>query len=132
MANTTTSIALITKYSTEGFDKVYKQDAISSILSKDSAFVKPTGNKTVKIANLAFGGLNNYVGNNLGDDRRDGAESGFGYQGSQASLRWEERTIRMDRAAKYVIEKFDDEESGGLLVGNALTEINRTQIVPSR
>jgi hypothetical protein len=130
MADTTTSIALITKYSTEGFDKVYKQDAISSVLAKDSAFVKFTGAKTVKIANLSFGGLSNYVGNNLGDDRREGASTGFGYQGAQASLRWEERTLRMDRAAKYVIEKFDDEESGGLLIGNALTEINRTKVIP--
>ena len=128
--DTSTSIALITKYSTDGFDAVYKAEAVSSMLRKESQFVKFVGSKTVKIAKMAFGGLGNYYRNNLGDDRVAGTATGVGYQGKNATLTWEEHTISMDRAAKYAIEKFDDEESGGLLVGHALTEINRTQIIP--
>lgn len=129
MANIETSIALITKYSTEGFDKVYKADACSSVLAKNSSLVQFTGAKTVKVAKMEYGGLHDYNRNNIGDDRVVGAEP-FGYQGSMAALRWEEHTLKMDRAAKYVIEQFDNEESGDLVIGNALTEINRTQIIP--
>lgn len=144
--NTTTSIALITKYSTEGFDKVYKHDAISSVLSKSSEFLKFTGAKTVKVAKIAMGGLSDYYRNNNGDSRvpygpgneeapedyvnPDAPYFGVGYRGTAASTTWEERTIRMDRAAKIIIERFDDEESGGLMVGNLLSEFNRTKVVP--
>lgn len=125
MAN---SIALITKYSTDGFDKVYKQEATSSILSKDSSMVRFTGAKTVKVAKKAYTGLNNYNRNNIGDGRAPGLEP-VGYQKGHAYLTWEEHTLEMDRAAQYPIEQFDDEESGGLL-GQSFTDINREQIVP--
>ena len=140
--STPNAIALITKYSTEGFDKVYKHDAISSILSRDSALIRFTGAKTVKVAKFQTGGLSDYYRNNVGDPRVDGSHIdapystgdspyfGAGYRETPAALTWEERTISMDRAAKIIIEKFDDEESGGILVGNILTEFNRTQIVP--
>lgn len=144
--STPNAIALITKYSTEGFDKVYKAEAVSSVLSRDSALVRFTGAKTVKVAKISLGGLSNYYRNNVGDPRVEGVDGGkgidapyatgdspyfgAGYREAPAALTWEERTIRMDRASKYVIEKFDDEESGGLLVGNILTEVNRTQMVP--
>ena len=138
MATNSTDIQLITKYSEEGFDKVYKAEACSSVLSKDNKFLQFTGTKTVKIAKMEFGGLSNYERNNMGDPRVDYGnpgvvsplENSFGYGPASAKLTWEERTIRMDRAAKYAIEYFDNEESAGLVVGNALTEINRTQIVP--
>lgn len=144
--NATTSIALITKYSTEGFDKVYKHDALSSVLAKDNRYLKFTGTKTVKVAKVAMGGLSDYYRNNDGDARvpyGPGSESdptnraaadapyyGVGYRSTSASTTWQERTIRMDRAAKITIEKFDDEESGGILVGGLLTEFNRTKVVP--
>lgn len=143
---TPNAIALITKYSTEGFDKVYKKESIASVLAKDSSLVRFTGAKTVKVAKVAMGGLSDYYRNNSGDPRvkfgpgnptsptdygnADAPYYGAGYRETPAGVTWEERTLRRDRAAKIVIEKFDDEESGGLLVGNILTEFNRTQIVP--
>lgn len=127
----TASIALITKYSTDAFDKVYKADATSSILSKNNSMIQFTGAKTVKVAKLQFGGLNNYYSNNFGDERRPfNGDTNVGYGASLAGITWEEHTLTQDRAAKYVIEEFDNEESGELILGNAITEINRTVIVP--
>lgn len=147
MNGANTNIALITKYSTEGFDQVYMLEACSSVLSKDTDSVRFVGAKTVRIAKMAFSGLSDYNRNNYGDPRVDfgGAGNpadphdatnpdapyyGNGYGEGDAALTWEDFTIQMDRAAKYPIEKFDDEESGGLMVGKGITEINRTQIVP--
>lgn len=132
MATAVASIALITKYSTQGYDKVYKANATSSVLSKDNSMIQFTGAKTVKVAKLQFGGLTNYYSNNFGDARRpfDAANIGAGYGASMAGVTWEEHTLKMDRAARYVIEEFDNEESGELVIGKSITEINRTVIVP--
>lgn len=129
MATAAASIALITKYSTTGYDKVYKADATSSVLSKDNSMIQFTGTKTVKVAKMQFGGLTNYYSNNFGDERRPFSENA-GYGASMAGITWEEHTLKMDRAARYVIEEFDNEESGELVIGKSITEINRTVIIP--
>lgn len=136
--NTVNSIGLITKYSDQFFDKVYKQDSVTSVLDTTDERVKFIGAKTVKIAKMQFGGLSNYYRNNDNKDEVGIApagtqfygSAGFGYQQSSAKMQWETFTLSQDRAASFPIEYFDDEESGGLLVGNAVTEISRTIIVP--
>lgn len=136
--NMTNSIGLITKYSDQFFDKVYKQDSVTSVLDTTDERVKFIGAKTVKIAKMQFGGLSNYYRNNDNKDELGSApagtqfygSAGFGYQQSNAKMQWETFTLSQDRAASFPIEYFDDEESGGLLVGNAVTEISRTIIVP--
>lgn len=126
MAN---AVSLITKYSTDGFDAVYKAEAASSKLDTTPGFFQFTGTKTVKIAKIAFGGLSDYHRNNIGDVRVSGTTP-WGYQPSNAGLTWEEFTISQDRAAYYPIEEFDNEESGDIVLGNATKEINRTVLVP--
>lgn len=133
--NTVNSIGLITKYSDQFFDKVYKQDSVTSILDTTDERVKFIGAKTVKIAKMQFGGLSNYYRNNAEAGNAPAGtqfygSAGFGYQQSNAKMQWETFTLSQDRAASFPIEYFDDEESGGLLVGNAVTEISRTIIVP--
>ena len=133
MAN---SIELITTYSPKYWDVVYKQEAVTSVLDANPKMVKFEGTKTVKIAKWQNGGLQNYYRNNLGDPRAatgDGnfvGASDFGYQKSAARLTWEEFTLRCDRGAAFEIEYFDDEESGGEIVGTGVTEISRVSIVP--
>lgn len=129
------SIALITKYATEAWDKVYKMESRASLLSdKDGKVQFSVDNaKVVKVAKVAYGGLSDYKRNNI----EVGAAEGLaydpnkrGYQEAAASLEWETRELKMDRAAKYVIEMMDNEETNGLAVASATTEVNRTQVVP--
>lgn len=137
MAN---QIELITKYSPQAWDTVYKQESVSSLLDvADSAFLKFEGTKTVKIAKFQNGGLHDYYRNNTGDDRVPAVpgsgtnfvnSAGFGYQKSNTRLVWEEFTMACDRAAAFQIEEFDNEESGGKLIGLGVTEISRTTIIP--
>lgn len=137
------NIALIEKYSTKAWDTVYKQESMSAMLdASNSLYVQFEGAKTVKIAKWQNGGLHDYYRNNIGDERvLDNAggsvpnanfvnQAGFGYQKSAARLVWEEFTMKCDRAAAFQIEKFDNEESGGQLVGLGVAEISRATIVP--
>ena len=137
------NIELITTYSSKYWDVVYKQEAVTSILDADPAYVKFTGAKTVKIGKWQSGGLHNYYRNNIGDARAVGnpnqssyasanfvGAADFGYQKSATRLTWEEFTLRCDRGAAFEIELFDSEESGDELVGKGVTEISRTVIVP--
>lgn len=136
MAN---AIELITKYSSKAWDKVYKREAISSVLDGDKDLLKFTGAKTVKIARFASSGLSDYHRPNsaadgvFGGDGHDtsmGASKGYGYQQGDASLIWEEFTIACDRGVQLRIELFDDEETDGLAVAAATTEVSRTQVIP--
>lgn len=137
------NIELITTYSSKYWDVVYKQEAVTSILDADPAYVKFTGAKTVKIGKWQSGGLHNYYRNNIGDARAVGnpnqssyasanfaGAADFGYQKSATRLTWEEFPLRCDRGAAFEIELFDNEESGDELVGKGVTEISRTVIVP--
>lgn len=130
------SIDLITKYSTKAWDKVYKAEAVSSLLDASENNVKwMQGSKTVKIAKFSAGGLGNYYRNNNGDPRvtsgTDALDFGpFGYPTSSVGLTWEEFTIKCDRSARYPVELFDNEESDGLVLGASTTEISRTIMIP--
>lgn len=123
MAN---SIELITKYSTKAWDKVYKAEAISSLLDAPEAQVQFTGAKTVKIAKFSASGLGNYYRNN----DAIGTGNHFGYAGGNVGLTWEEFTLEQDRSARYPVELFDNEETDGLTLGAATTEISRTIMIP--
>lgn len=120
------TIELITKYSTKAWDEVYKAESISSLLDAPSAQVQFTGAKTAKIAKFQAGGLGDYYRNNT----ETNSGTNIGYQGAELGLVWEEYTLKCDRAAKYSIEKFDDEETDGLTLGAATTEISRTILIP--
>ena len=136
MQTLSNNIELIVKYATEAWDAVYKEDSRAAMLadltgSKVKFSIENA--RTVKVAKVSFGGLNDYRRNNVQTGGGEGLAydpNKRGYQEAASQLVWEERQIRMDRAAKYVIEKMDDEETNGLAVGSATTEVNRTQVVP--
>ena len=123
------SIELITKYSTKAWDKVYKAEAVSSLFDAPESQVQFTGAKTVKIAKFSATGLGNYYRNNDGDDRASFANP-FGYAAGNVGLTWEEFTLKQDRSARYPVELFDNEETDGLALGAATTEISRTVMIP--
>lgn len=121
------TIALITKYSTESWDKVYKAESRASYLTPRDGKVQWKDARTIKVAKVSLGGLSDYARNN--SVINPGA-TGLGYAQSELALQWEERTLRQDRAAQYVIEAMDDEETAGIAVASATTEVNRTIVVP--
>ncbi len=127
MANN--SIELITKYSTKAWDKVYKSEARSSLLDAPDAQVKFTGAKTVKIAKFSATGLGNYYRPNS-EVENSANDTYFGYAKGNVGLTWEEFTLRQDRSANYPVELFDNEETDGLTLGAATTEISRTILIP--
>lgn len=127
MANN--SIELITKYSTKAWDKVYKSEARSSLLDAPDAQVKFTGAKTVKIAKFSATGLGNYYRPNS-EVENAANDTYFGYAKGNVGLTWEEFTLRQDRSANYPVELFDNEETDGLTLGAATTEISRTILIP--
>ncbi len=126
------SVALITKYSTEAFDKVYKTDSRIGLLEgvSDGRVKFSVDNaKIVKVYKANYGGLSDYERNNV----ELGASEGLGSRGyKEAAIegKWETKELTQDRGAKYVIENFDNEETAGLTVGKATTEINRTIVIP--
>lgn len=130
------TIQLITKYSTKAWDKVYKAESMASLLDDPNDLVQWRGTKTVLIPKFQAGGLGNYYRNNDGDPRVAYPNEAvspfgpFGYPTSNVGMTWEERTVRMDRAARYPIELFDNEETDGLALGAATTEISRTIMIP--
>ena len=119
-------IELITKYSSQAWDKVYKKEAISSMFDAQPGLFQFTGAKTVKIATWQAGGLSDYSRNN----EYTGADEVNGYKKSTMQLVWHEYTIEADRGARIPIEKFDDEETDGLAVGATTTELSRVVIIP--
>ena len=134
------AIALITKYGEKGWDAVYKEDARISLLApnEDSRRVKFSleNAKRIKVAKLTLGGLSDYDRNNIETGSPEGLlPDSFpaverGYKKAAAALTWEERELTQDRAAQYVIEMMDDEETNGLAVGSTTAEVGRTVVVP--
>lgn len=135
MAN---AIELITKYSTKAWDKVYKAESRSAILDGEKDLMKFTGAKTVRIAKPSVSGLSDYKRPNaeqdgvFGGDGHDTsmANGGYGYQQGDVSVEWETFTIACDRGVQLRIELFDDEETDGIAVAYATTEVSRTQVIP--
>ena len=135
MAN---AIELITKYSTKAWDKVYKAESRSAILDGEKELMKFTGAKTVKIAKPSVSGLSDYKRPNaeqegvFGGDGHDTSmrNGGYGYQQGDLSVEWEEFTINCDRGVQLRVELFDDEETDGIAVAYATTEVSRTQVIP--
>ncbi|MCR4661706.1 MAG: hypothetical protein K5765_06905 [Clostridia bacterium] len=137
MAN---AIELITKYSTKAWDKVYKAESRSAILDGEKDLLKFVGAKTVKIAKPSVSGLSDYKRPNAeqdgvfggdGHDTSMSAGKGYGYQQGDLSVEWETFTIACDRGVQLRIELFDDEETDGIAVAYATTEVSRTQVIPS-
>lgn len=132
------AISLITKYSTEAWDKVYAAESRSAILDGNKDLIKFVGAKTVKIAKYTGAGLGNYSRANSGEEGAYGATdsalaangSGYGYPQGGVTVSWEEFTIRNDRAVQLRIDLFDDEETGGLAVAMATTEQSRVVVIP--
>lgn len=135
-------VQLITKYSPDAFDEVYQKESMSSMLGMDKSLIRFSVDnaRVVKIPKLSLGSLTDYKRNNIALGEVEGIQphadaSGNiigqrGYGDAAASWTWETREMTQDRAARFTIEFFDDEESGGEIVARTATEANRTKVIP--
>ena len=135
-------IQLITKYSPSAFDAVYHKESMSSLLSQDKSLIRFSMDnaRIVKIPKFQSTGLTDYNRNNIDLGESEGVmpvadangnivgERGYGL--GAANWVWETREMTQDRGVRFVIEYFDNEESGDEIVGKTATEVNRTQLVP--
>lgn len=127
----------ITKYATSGLDSVLAVESASRLLEEGKKWVRFefTGAKKVKIGTLVTSGLANYSRANEGTTAAGyveytGGENGDGYKRGDTKLKWTEYELQWDRAIQLLIDEISDEQDAGLVIGNALTELNRTQVVP--
>ena len=110
------SVALATKY-LPLLDEVYKRESLSSILDTANERVNWIGADTAKVMKLDLDGLGDYSRN-------------AGYVPGSADVTWETLQIAKDRGRSFNIDVMDNDETLGMMVGNTLSEFERTQIVP--
>lgn len=146
------SFEIITKYLPQAVDKYFIEDAKTAILEKGTKFIDVNFAETgyVKIANILLDGLGDYYqtqqnsenfvspGNarpddpanyaayaeNLGTGERDGFPIGG------VSLKWELFRLQWVRGRQLRIDYIANEETAGVVIGNAVEEFNRVKVIP--
>ena len=114
MAN---SIALVTKF-LPLLDEVYRLESKSARFDAQTGLVLPTQDaKSIKIAKIAMQGLVDYA-----------RETGF--TRGDVTLDWETFTFSNDRGRTFHIDRLDDEETLGIVMGSVVGEFIRTKVVP--
>lgn len=113
----TNSIDLTTIFLSK-MDEAYKQESKTAVLDAlqvDAPEFNGTAN--IKIMKLAMTGLGNY-------SRANGSPEG------DFTATWELLTLATERARKFSIDAMDNEESFGLILGNAIRMFNREKVAP--
>lgn len=146
------SFELIEKYLPKAIDKYFFEDAKTAILEQGSKFIDVKFDQTgyVKIASFLMDGLSDYYqtqvnsenfmspanarpsdpanyaayAGNLGSGERDGFRLG------NVSLQWEIFRLQWVRGKQFRIDYISDEETAGIVIGNAVEEFNRTKVIP--
>ena len=145
---------LIEKYLPESIDKYFAHDSKSVYLEKGKKFIDVSFKETgyVKIANILLDGLSDYyqtqqesVGfvnpatgrpsdadeaqyaayaGNLGTGARDGFKIGG------VDVKWEIYRLQWVRGKQFRIDYISNEETAGIMIGNALEEFHRLKVIP--
>ena len=98
-------------------DEVYKNEVKTSILDGDQVTVKKGLNGEIKIAKLDMDGLGDFSRNS-------------GYTEGNTSLTWETIKYDKERSQKLEVDRLDNEESLGIMVGKLSSEFLRTKVAP--
>lgn len=148
------SFEVITKYLPQSVDKYFAQESKTAVLEKGKKFIDVNFNETgyVKIANILMDGLSDYYQtqqNSTGfvnpagarpsaDDQADyaayagntasGARDGFAIGG--VDVKWEIFRLQWVRGKQFRIDYIANEETAGLIIGNALEEFHRLKVIP--
>lgn len=128
------------KYIREAFDGVITINSTSSIL-RDGSFISPLEYDkdtpaVIKILKISNGRLGTYKRVNSGNvginysHYQGGQADGFPVRGAGAE--WETFTIRYDRGAQFQIDRIDNQDTLGVLLGNLPTQISKNAIIPEK
>ena len=146
------SFELITKYLPSAVDKYFAEDSKTAILENGNKFVDVNFAETgyVKIASILMDGLSDYYqsqtnsvdflapsterpadganyasyAGNMGVGQRDG----FALGGT--SVKWEIFRLQYVRGKQFRIDYIANEETAGVIIGNAVEEFNRLKVIP--
>lgn len=99
--------------------EAFKKDSLTQILETNSnrALYEGASANEVKIPILSTDGLGNY-------------SKTTGYPDGSVSLTWETRALTQDRGRRFNIDTIDNAESLDLVVGNLLSDFQRSKVVP--
>ena len=148
------SFELIEKYLPESIDKYFAHDSKSVLLEKGTKFIDVNFKESgyVKIATMLMDGLSDYYQTqqnsvdlvNPGNARPGSAEAPnyAAYAGNVASgsrdgfaignvdVNWEIFRLQWVRGKQFRIDYISNEETAGIIIGNALEEFHRLKVIP--
>ena len=112
------SIALFKKHAPELLDKIYKAESTTSDFDMNGALVQAGKNANeIIVPVLEMDGLGDY-------DRNSG------YIDGDVSLTNETNKFNYERGRKLKTDTIDNEETGGVILGNLSAEFLRTKVIP--
>ena len=147
------SFELIEKYMPEAVDKYFAHDSKSALLEKGSKWIDVNFKETgyVKIADILLDGLSDYYQTQTnsqdlvnpayarpnGDDNMYAAYAGNisadgrdGFRIGGVDVRWEIKRLQWVRGKQFRIDYISNEETAGVIIGNALEEFHRLKVIP--
>ncbi len=113
MAN---SIDLVTKF-LEILDAVYKRESLTAPLDAMTQAVEFAGANEVKVLKLSTVGLGDYSRNT-------------GYPAGDITASWETMQLSAERGRAFSLDRMDNEETLGLVLGNLIREWMRVHVAP--
>ena len=112
------SIALFKKHAPELLDKIYKKSSTTSDFDMNGALVQAGKNANeIIVPVLDMDGLGDF-------DRNSG------YIDGDVSLTNETKKFNYERGRKLKTDAIDNEETGGVILGNLSSEFLRTKVIP--
>ena len=146
------SFEYIEKYLPQAVDKYFAHDSKTVLLEKGTKFIDVSFKETgyVKIASMLLDGLSDYYqtqqnsegfvnpgqarpsdpqnyaayAGNIGSGARDGFQIGG------VDVSWEIFRLQWVRGKQFRIDYIANEETAGIIIGNALEEFHRLKVVP--
>ena len=98
-------------------DEVYKRGSLTSIFDTAESRVNWLGANVVSLFDFDPVGMANYDHNN-------------GFVMGDVNAGWTPYTLKIDRGRAYQIDRMDNEETLGMTVASALSEIERVEVIP--
>lgn len=99
-------------------DKLIAAVATSTFLEANQEQIQYNGGKTIKIADIAISGLQDY-------------DRATGFKGGDITLSWTDYTLSQDRGVTFQIDRMDNDETMGLAsASTVIAEFGRTKVVP--